>query len=237
MRIGERIAQELGRLGWSEAELGRRTGISQPTVHRIISGQTSSPKQANVEAIARALNRTPHWLWHGTDLKAAAEKPHSDLPPGVTRLDIWDDSTPLDDDEVELPFYKEVELSGGLGSTVVREDLGRKVRFGRYSLRRLGIDPNNAACVTVSGNSMIPILPDGSTVGVDTGSTSIKDGDMYAIDHDGQLRVKQLYRLPGGGLRIRSFNSEEHPDERYTAEDAAEHVRIIGRVFWYSVLT
>ena len=30
---------------------------------------------------------------------------------------------------------------------------------------------------------------------------------MYAFDHDGQLRVKLLYRLPGGGLRIRSFTA------------------------------
>ena len=92
---------------------------------------------------------------------------------------------------------------------------GRKLRFGKYTLRKKNIDPASAACVTVSGNSMEPVLPDGSTVGVDTSARTIKDGDMYAFDHDGQLRVKLLYRLPGGGLRIRSFNSDEHPDERY----------------------
>ncbi len=48
--------------------------------------------------------------------------------------------------------------------------------------------------------------------------------------------MKLLYRLPGGGLRIRSFNSDEHPDERYEPQEAAEHINVIGRVFWYSVL-
>ncbi|MCB2459614.1 transcriptional regulator AlpR, partial [Listeria monocytogenes] len=71
---------------------------------------------------------------------------------------------------------------------------------------------------------------------VATSARTIKDGDMYAFDHDGQLRVKLLYRLPGGGLRIRSFNSDEHPDERYEPQEAAEHINVIGRVFWYSVL-
>ena len=57
---------------------------------------------------------------------------------------------------------------------------GRKLRFGKYTLRKKNIDPASAACVTVSGNSMEPVLPDGSTVGVDTSARTIKDGDMYA---------------------------------------------------------
>ncbi|MNJ68152.1 HTH-type transcriptional regulator PrtR [compost metagenome] len=91
--------------------------------------------------------------------------------------------------------------------------------------------------MTVSGNSMEPVLPDGSTVGVNTGATSIIDGKMYAIDDAGQLRVKTLYRIPGGGIRLRSFNREDHPDEEYSAEQiASSDIRVIGKVFWSSVL-
>jgi phage repressor protein C with HTH and peptisase S24 domain len=82
---------------------------------------------------------------------------------------------------------------------------------------------------------MEPVLPDGSTIGVDIGSTDIKDGKVYAIDHDGALRVKQLYKLPNGGLRLRSFNRDEWDDENLTPEQA-QHVRIIGRMFWSSTL-
>ena len=84
---------------------------------------------------------------------------------------------------------------------------------------------------------MEPVLPDGSTVGVDQGTTTVSDGKMYAIDHGGQLRVKTLYRLPGGGVRMRSFNREEHPDEEYSLGDMQEHeIVILGRVFWSSAL-
>lgn len=151
-------------------------------------------------------------------------------------LELWDDETPLGPDEVELPFYKEVELSAGPGSAVALETKGRKLRFGKRTLARKGIDPKNAACATVTGNSMEPVLPNGSTVGVDVSQTRIVDGQMYAIDHAGQLRVKILYRLPDGGMRIRSFNADEHPDERYDAVYVAENIKIIGKVFWYSVL-
>ncbi|WVM93560.1 S24 family peptidase [Halopseudomonas pachastrellae] len=87
-------------------------------------------------------------------------------------------------------------MSAGKGSEVRIEDHGRKLRFGKRTLSRKNIIPECAACATVTGNSMEPVLPDGTTVGINTSITGIKDGQMYAIDHDGQLRVKVLYRRP-----------------------------------------
>lgn len=147
--------------------------------------------------------------------------------------EVWDDDTPLGDDEVYVPFLKEVELSAGSGRTAVQESSNRKLRFGRISLRNQGVDPDNVKCVTVAGNSMEPVLRNGSTVAVDTGNPRVIDGDMYAIDHAGQLRVKQLYRMPGGGLRLRSFNRDEHPDEEYSAVQIRDQgLVVLGRVFW-----
>ncbi|MDD2061074.1 helix-turn-helix transcriptional regulator [Pseudomonas putida] len=160
------------------------------------------------------------------------------LDPSTTLqlIEVWDDETSLGEDEVELPFFKEVELSAGKGSEVMLETHGRKLRFGKRTLQRKNIDPSAAGCVPVTGNSMEPVLPDGSTVGVDTTAVAVQDGKMYAIDHNGQLRVKLLYRVPGGGLRLRSYNDSEHPDERYDGDYVNQHIRIIGKVFWYSVL-
>ncbi len=152
-------------------------------------------------------------------------------------IDVWDDDTPLDDDEVYVPFLKEVELSAGSGRTAVHQSHKQKLRFGKMTLRRQNVQANEAVCVTVNGNSMEPVLPHGSTVGVDQGCTTITDGKMYALNHGGQLRVKTLYRLPGGGLRMRSYNREEHPDEEYSATELVKNeIIVIGKVFWYSVL-
>lgn len=175
-------------------------------------------------------------------LRIISEKKHSlDPQPSnraieLTPFEVWSDETPLDEDEVEIPFFKEVELAAGKGSEVMLETGGRKLRFGKRTLQRKGIPPEAAAAAVVTGNSMEPVLPDGSTVGVDTSRTQVTDGQMYAINHEGQLRVKVLYRTPGNGLRLRSYNSDEHPDERYDGTYVAEHIRIIGKVFWYSVL-
>lgn len=154
---------------------------------------------------------------------------------GLGAIHTWDDNTPLDDDEVEVPLFKEVELAAGSGAAHSVEINGRKLRFSKATMRAAGVSEANAACATVSGNSMERLIMDGSTVGIDRARTQIRDGEIYAIDHDGMLRVKYLYRLPGGGLRIRSENSEEHPDELLTAEQA-KTVRVLGWVFWWSTV-
>ena len=151
-------------------------------------------------------------------------------------MDAWGSDTPLREDEVELPLFREVELAAGSGSTQVIENHGAKLRFARSTLRRAGVPAESAACAYVRGNSMEPVMPDGTCVGVNTADRSIKDGEIYAIDHGGLLRVKYLYRRPGGGIRIVSQNSAEHPPEDLTADEVASDVRIIGRVFWWSVL-
>ncbi|WP_132436447.1 LexA family transcriptional regulator [Pseudomonas aeruginosa] len=152
-------------------------------------------------------------------------------------LSPWDDRTPLDDDEVELPLYKEVELAAGSGRTTVQEIPGRKLRFSYTTLRAAGVDPAAAVCAQLKGNSMEPLIMNGATVGIDKATTRVVDGEIYALEHDGMLRVKYLYRLPGGGLRLRSFNRDEYGDEEYTPEDMqAKSISIIGWVFWWSTL-
>lgn len=233
--LGRRIAQKREQAGLSQSELARRLGLSPQSVQKW-EAEASVPRGRRLDEIAEALSTTVGFLVAGGFESAknrAAESNAEMLGP----IDVWDDDTPLDDDEVYVPFLKEVELSAGSGKTIVEQSHKQKLRFGKLTLRRQGVQPSDAVCVTVSGNSMEPVLPDKSTVGVDQGSTNVVDGKMYALDHDGQLRVKTLYRLAGGGIRMRSFNRDEHPDEEYTSQEMAENqIAIIGRVFWSSAL-
>jgi len=156
----------------------------------------------------------------------------------VGSIETWDDETPLDDDEVYVPFLQEVELAAGSGRFVIEESDSARLRFFKKDLRHNGVQFSNAKCVKVGGNSMLPVLRDGATVGVNVGKNTLSDivdGDMYAINHNGQLRVKQVYRLPTG-IRLRSFNREEHPDEDYTFQQIQEQqISILGHVFWWAM--
>lgn len=153
-------------------------------------------------------------------------------------IETWDDETPLDDDEVYVPFLQEVELAAGSGRFAIEESDTSRLRFFKKDLRHNGVQFSNAKCVRVGGNSMMPVLRDGATVGVNVGKNSLSDivdGEMYAINHNGQLRVKQVYRIPIG-LRLRSFNRDEHPDEDYTFQQIQEQqISILGHVFWWAM--
>jgi len=233
--LRDRIRDELKKRKWTPTDLANKSGVPQPTIQRFLSGTHGEPRGYNIKKIASGLGLTEAQLRGFEQPQGVAEKPTAPTAFLHGGFDAWDDGTPLGEDEVELPFFREVELSAGSGASHVEENHGRKLRFSKLTLKRQGVDIANAACVTVSGNSMEPVLPDGATVGIDTGSTLVKDGDMYAIEINGHLRVKVLYRTTGGGIRIRSFNSDEYPDEPYSAYES-KSIRIIGRVFWYSVL-
>lgn len=84
-------------------------------------------------------------------------------------------------------------------------------------------------------NSMTDIIQQGATLAIDRGRSQITDGEIYAVEHDGMLRIKYLYNRPGGGLRMRSHNAGEHPDEYLTHEQRFEqNFGIVGWVFWWS---
>jgi phage repressor protein C with HTH and peptisase S24 domain len=238
MKMSDRIHTRRKALKLTQEAVANQVGVNRVSVSNWETDTKNGgmPSGKHLIQLAKALRVTPEWLLTGDENEDHAAVAESSLATyGVGSFDLWDGATALLDDEVEVPFFKEVELSAGNGSEVLRQDSGFKLRFAKSTLRNNNIQPELAACVSVSGNSMEPVLPDKATVGIDTGNTKVKDGEMYAIDHDGMLRIKVLHRLPGGGLRIRSFNRDDYPDEDYSADQAIS-IKVLGRVFWYSVL-
>lgn len=239
--LPELIAAE----GITPTELARRAGLVQSSVQRILSRSTKSPKDEVVKPLADYFKLTPDQIRGHQPMPEArstganeepisGEKPESNAEL-IGMMSAWDNTTPLGEDEVAIPLYKEVEMAAGCGATEVIEVPGRLLRFAKSTLREAGVQERNAACATITGRSMERLIMHGATVGIDMGTTHIDDGEIYAFDQDGMLRVKYLYRLPGGGVRIRSENDDEFPDETLTPEEFAS-VRMLGWVFWWSTV-
>lgn len=231
--LGERIKKLRKQQKLSQAMLGKMAGMTGQAVSQVESGSTKSVGSDKLFKLAAALKTTPEWLLTGR--AELPQKIESNATYIAEQIAPWDSGTPLDNDEIEAPFFTDVELAAGNGSMLTHQNNGPKLRFSRATLRRQGVSPHAAVCVSITGNSMEPVLPDGCTVGIDTSATDIRDGKMYAIRHGDLIRIKLLYRIPGGGLRVRSFNRDEYPDEEYRLEQMADMV-IIGRVFWSSAL-
>lgn len=206
----ERIRQARNHNKMTQESLGKRIGVSKATISQWESG-TTEPNGKNLVSLAKALGVTIEWLLDGDEKNAEVNAPLANAKI-IGNFAPWDSNTPLGEDEIELPFFKEISLSAGKGSFVTLDNNGYKLRFAYSTLRKAGVDPTNAACVSITGNSMEPVVPDGATAGIDRSDTNIKDGQMYAIEHEGMLRVKILYRIPGG-IRIRSYNRDEYADE------------------------
>ncbi len=220
-------------------------GTSPSYVSQMLSDKPTRNIGDDMARRVEAAELLPHgWLdqLHDESNRALLNNVHTLPISRNSELDLlgdissWDGETPVEDEEVEVPLFKEVELAAGSGSAAVMEIPGRCIRLSRATLRTCGVAPANAVAAQVTGRSMERVIFDGATIGIDRGTTSIHDGEIYAIDHDGMLRVKYLYRLPGGGLRLRSENDAEFPDEHYTAEQVAASIRIIGFVFWWSTI-
>ncbi|SDR95786.1 Peptidase S24-like [Pseudomonas cedrina] len=222
----------------SPTELHRRTGVPQSTLSRILSGKIVDPSDKHISRIAEYFRVSTDQLRGRVVVGALRDDGRDPMHSELKDISLWDDDTPVNDDEVSIPFLREVELAAGSGRFVIEESEKASLRFGKRSLRHNGVQFDQAKCVTVRGNSMLPVLRDGATVGVNAGKSAIGDivdGDLYAINHNGQLRVKQLYRLPSG-IRLRSFNREEHPDEDYSFQDIQdEQISILGHVFWWGM--
>lgn len=197
-------------------------------VSQLISGKTPSFGEKAARRLENENNMPPFYL----DTPQSTESITSNVKE-VGAFDLWDRNTPLNNDEYAVPFYQDIRLAAGNGFADDIADYNNfKLRFSKATLRKQGVQYENAVCVIADGNSMEPVIPDGTTVGIDLGNKTIRDGKIYAINHGGLLRIKLLYNMPNEQVKIRSYNSDEHPDEIAELQD----ISVLGKVFWYSVL-
>lgn len=217
MSVGDRIRSLRREKKWSQPVLAKQAGVAQSTISDLENDKKSTSAE-NMQAIAEALDTTTTYLINGGS------------KPQAVKVEDWDSLTPLEDDEVEIKFFKDFKVACGSGTVgEALESEWRRLRISKSTLRNLGISKDNCVAMTAEGGSMKPTINDHDTVYVDLGRKMVKDGKVYAICHGGLFKFKRLYNLPFGGIRVTSDNHEEYPEERLTAEQIKEEeFEIIG---------
>ena len=239
MELKDRLKQARKNAGLTQQELAQRAGIKQSSISEIERGLSRT--SGHLIKLAQICKVDPVWLAEGySAVHDRIKEGYKILPEAnaelLSDLSIWDHGDPLGEDDCEVPYYDQVEFSGGSGMTEVVEIADRKLRFSNSTLRAAGVDCSSAACARVHGRSMERLILNGAAIGFDLSDTSIIDGELYAFNHGGMLRVKYLHRMPAGAVRIRSENSEDYPDEVMSAESFLEEIKMLGRVFWWSTV-
>jgi transcriptional regulator len=212
----------------SQVELGRLTGESQSKIAALESGRNKKP--TNTVQLAEILGVSAYWLETGKG--EMHPSPAQNEIKDIHRPMLWSSNDPLpEDDYTFAPYMKEQAFCGGAGSFEIPDYNGFRLPFGRATLRRKSINPDNVFCCTLTGDSMEERIAEDAAIAVDAGEKTIRDGKIYAFRHGDLFRVKYLSRLPGGRVKIKSHNPA-YEDEEAGLED----IEVIGRVFWWSVL-
>jgi len=210
--LSERLTSLMYEKGISQAELARLIGIKQPSVFKILSGETRNPKK--ILEIATALNVDPHWLKTGEgdpDPSYRIVEVSEPQKPNTVRIDILD-----------------VEASAGNGAYLSPTEQGLlsqefdltffRQQFGRADAKHLKL-------ITVKGDSMAPTLESGDLLYVDISENFFAADGLYVFTFDGQTFIKRLQKVGKEMLVI-----SDNPTYKEWTFTQGDDVFIHGRV-------
>lgn len=207
-KIGYRIKTRRKLKGLTQEALGLAVGVSKVSVSSWELGKNAlHPELLN--KVAGVLGVDAHWLLTGESF-ATPEEANASV--------FW------------APKYKNLKAGAGSGCC----DIDCLDEYEVPIPRKFVINQTNKDQIfwtCVSGDSMDPVLSDGSIIAINRSDTNIKDGKIYLIQQDDLLRVKVVHLLPKQKIVLKSYNTN-FDDELYDLKK--ENIQILGRVFWFA---
>lgn len=200
--LGERIRIKRESKNLSKKDLAKILKVTPMAITQWENNKTE-PKGSNIKVLASLFEISLDWLLLGkNDVILNKEQPTC----------------------VSIPFFKNVLASAGFGM-IASEDEPSHVSIDLNLIK--GNNIRDLVCIRVAGDSMEPVLIDGSVVVVNTKDSLIRDGKIYVIRQEDLIRVKSLSYIPSG-IKFKSYNSE-YKDENYTFQELS-NFEILGRV-------
>jgi phage repressor protein C with HTH and peptisase S24 domain len=130
----------------------------------------------------------------------------------------------------DFPAIRRVNIklsagASGFGIDYIEDDEAPIV-FQRKWFARNGYTPAKLLAVRVANGSMEPGLYDGDTVVINTADDTPKDGEVFAMNYEGEMVIKRLVRDAG-----QWWLASDNPDKRrYPRKVCGEGVYCLGRV-------
>lgn len=224
--MANRIEQALARKnGGNQSEMARFIGVSPQAVQKWVAGD-SEPRGENLRRAAEFLGVSEVFLKFGLEATlSSGVVPHA--IPGARPVRVVGD----DEDHPDLVKIRKVKLrlSAGIAGFAIDEEIedDTGINFHRNWLDRRGFYREKLIALEVKGQSMEPGLYDGDTVVVNTADTKPKDGEVFAVNYEGEAVIKRMVRDFGFW-----FLSSDNPDQRRFPKKqcAGDMCIVIGRV-------
>lgn len=252
MELGELISLYRKQKGMTIDELAEKSGVPKGTINKIIGGITKAPTLENIRAIAYALDKTlndfdnsPSIKKSPSDLSEEAKKIAKDYDrltdhgKGAVRLIMEYEGKaeitatpkqPVGHPKV-IPLPK-VKRSHGFTEVEVFDEpaaagLGNPIETPPSHMEQYPSDyvpPKTNFGVLISGTSMEPKIPDGSTVFVQA-TPALDNGEIGIFVLDGKSYCKQL-KKDEETVILHSLN----PDAEDVDVPPLSELRTLGRV-------
>ncbi|GMA70722.1 helix-turn-helix domain-containing protein [Leuconostoc litchii] len=191
------------------ADLSKMTGIGKSSISQWLSGKYSA-KQDKIFIVAKALNVNPSWLI-GADVPMNDETVLDRIYNVSNKLNknrqekVYDFAKQQYNEQnniVELPLIKEVEISGAVSAGT-----GEYLGDGHKEIVSYNGDvPVHDFAVVVNGDSMLPLFDDKQIIFVKK-TTEVRSGQIVIADYDQQAFVKK-YVSDESGSRFVSLNKK-----------------------------
>lgn len=211
--LADRLRTALKQSGMNQSELARRIGVSRGAVSFWLTGATSSLAGDNLLKAAQALAISANWLASG----------RGSMRPVVAK-EISIQENP------DYPAIKRVTIKlspDSTGFTVESIEGGHApIVFSRSWYDSNGYKPDKLLAIRMEGASMEPGLYDGDWIILDTVDIAPKDGAVFAINFEGELAIKRLFKS-NGSWTAASDNSDKRI---YRDRPMSDSARILGRI-------
>jgi len=235
MSLSERLKAMLKLRNFSQGELARRVGVTQGTIYKLVSGHALSSKK--IVEIAQALDVRAEWLLSGQGDQFIAGRGNSANNSGLDEFTVEGQGLSLiepylspNDGEAFIPLLPDIESAFSVSPFPLTSYDGPTMSIAEKDLQKFDVNKNvnNLVALSITGDSMDPVLPEGTNVIINNSEKRIIDGKIYAVDQSGWLRIRVLYRSGPFELTLKSYNSDNYPDEKIAITD----VDILGRIVY-----
>lgn len=213
MSTRENLQRLMTQAGENPNSLSKKTGVSQPTILRILTGESAEPSQKTVLPLAKFFNISPDQLrGDAPSKKLASYNVVLEHEPGPDFVAI---------ERVNL------RVSAGVTGFAVEHLEGNRppIFFRADWLAQSGYKATNLFALKVIGDSMEPGLWEGDLIVMNQADTTLRDGHVFVFNYEGELVIKRLVRDRGQWLL--------HSDNQYYKPKLCdEHALVIGRVIY-----
>ncbi|MEP8942146.1 XRE family transcriptional regulator [Enterobacter ludwigii] len=214
--LAERLNQAMELSGMSQGALAKASGVAQPTIWRLTSGNARG--STKIVEIANALGVRSEWLSTGVGpMRSDGQQPIPAAPScivqDVFRVDVLD-----------------LTVSAGHGSFMISEfvEVLHAIEFTTEHARSLfgNRSQGDVKVMTVDGDSMNPTIQSGDRLFFDVSVRSFKVDGVYAFVFGQHFHVK---RLQMQGLQLAVLSDNPAYKDWYVTEENQDQLYIMGK--------